>query len=357
MKEKIIVGILCLMLLVPLFSVAEQITEKETYKKNNEIRPLFLDDADVPVWEVGDSWTYSIEAMQFIIDENVSEEFTIIINAQFDDFTLEVSDISGDSYKVSILETIINGDFLVETDLGEGPIEILGILENTKLNGYLIFNKNDLGIQHFFGEIDGRISINILKQPYINVSVFPKIPVPMQIKLDVDLMDTALPIIQFPLNESGQTWGLPALNISIDGTIESIWFRIFNFINQKIRQWNLIPPIAKLLQTNPAELQKISDIMDDILPIINIKHVLGEYLNIPNVFSIPEIPADFFYCDNIVEVTVPAGTFEAYEINIVGEIATLYYSPEVKNIIKIEGVFKDVLPFLTNINAELVSYS
>jgi hypothetical protein len=356
MKGKIIVAMLCLMLVIPIFSVADQITEKQINEKTDTIQPLVLDEADVPVWQIGNSWTYAIDTMQFVVDgDDISENLTIVVNANFDDLTLEVSDTSGDSYTVSILQTPINGDMLIDIDLGDGPVIIAAEFEETFITGQIKYNKDDLAITQFIGGIDGRLSINIVEQPYFDRSVFPKIPIPMTINIEIDI-DTGLPIISFPLNETLQFWGIPALNISLDGTIESRWLNIFDFINQKIRDWGLITPIARLLQINPAELQNLSDMIDDILPTIHIKYVLEEYLNKTNVISTPEIPG-IFYSNNTVNITVPAGTFEAYEINILGEYGVLYYSQEVKNIIKIEGNFEEVLPFLSNINAELIAYS
>jgi hypothetical protein len=151
-------------------------------------------------------------------------------------------------------------------------------------------------------------------------------------------------------------WGLPAVNVSIAGTIESIWLNIFNFINQKVRKWNLIGPISLLLGVDEQAIQDASDMIDDILPVIDIEYVLNEYLGADNVLSLPEIPF-VFYCNNTVNITVPVGTFETYEIVVAGGLGTMYYSPEVKNIIKMEGNFDDVLPFLNGIEVELIGYS
>lgn len=356
MNGKIIVGLLCLMLVIPMFSVADLITEKQIQKDVNTPNQLLIEEAQVPIWEIGNSWTYDIDTMQFIIDgDDISENLTITVNVFFDDLTLEVSDTSGDSYRVSILETPIQGELNLNVDLGEGPVIISAKFEDTSIVGQITYNKEDLGITQFIGGIDGRLSINIIEQPYFDRSVFPKIPIPMTINVEVDL-DTPLSLISFPLNESLQFWGIPALNISLDGTIESIWLRIFNFINDKIRNWGLLPPIARLLQINVEDLQKLSDMIDDILPTIHIKHVLENYLGKSNIVSTPDIPA-IFYSNETVEITVPGGTFEAYEIFILGELGVMYYSPEVKNIIKIQGNFEEALPFLSDINAELVAFT
>ena len=40
-----------------------------------------------------------------------------------------------------------------------------------------------------------------------------------------------------------------------------------------------------------------------------------------------------------------------------GGLGNIYYAPEVGNIVKITGNFEDVLPFISNINAELKPYT
>ena len=356
MKIKIIAAIICMMLLTTFFAVANNIKDLDSKEIREDIKPLSFDDVDVPVWETGDSWTFNIANMEFVIDdENLSENLTIQINAQIGDLNLEVIDDSGDTYQVGILETPITGDYLLDTDLGDGPIKVTGSLEDTTIVGNLYFNKSDLGISQFEGTVDGKLTVNIEEQPYFNKSVFPHIPVPVTINIEID-MENPFPIIHFPLNSSFMIWGIPALNTSIAGTIESIWLNIFNFINQKVRQWNLIRPISRLLGVDEQAVQDASDMIDDILPIIDIEYVLNEYLDADNVLSTPEIPFIFF-CNNTAEITVPAGTFDTYEIVVAGGLGTIYYSPEVKNIIKMEGDFEDALPFLNGINAELVSYS
>jgi len=355
MKGKIIAVIICMMLLTTFFAVANNIKDLDSKEIREDTKPLSFDDVDVPVWETGDSWTFNIANMEFVIDdENLSENLTMEINVQIGDFTLEVIDDSGAVYHVGILETTIAGDYLIDTDLGDGPIRVTGSLEDTTIVGNLYFNKEDLGILKFEGTVDGKLTVNIEEQPYFNRSVFPQIPIPVTIAIDIE-MGNPFPIIQFPLNSSFMVWGLPAVNISIAGTIESIWLNIFNFINQKIRQWNLIGPISRLLEVDEQAIQYASDMIDDILPIIDIKYVLNEYLGVDNVLPLPEIPF-VFYCNNTVEITVPAGTFEAYEIIVAGGLGTMYYSPEVKNIIKMEGNFDDALPFLNGIDVELINY-
>jgi hypothetical protein len=40
-----------------------------------------------------------------------------------------------------------------------------------------------------------------------------------------------------------------------------------------------------------------------------------------------------------------------------GGLGSIYYSPEIGNIIKIIGNFENILPFISNIKAELIPYN
>ena len=127
MKYKILsIIVVCLMLLTTFFAVAENIDAIEDKKIKQENLPLIFDD-DVPVWEIGDSWTYVIDNVEFAIDdENLSEDFIIIFNMQIGEFTIEVIDDAGDLYTAEILETSVTGNYELYTDLGDGPIEAIG---------------------------------------------------------------------------------------------------------------------------------------------------------------------------------------------------------------------------------------
>ena len=174
------------------------------------------------------------------------------------------------------------------------------------------------------------------------------------IDVEVDF-STPFPIIDFPLNTS-KFWGLPSVNITFDGTIESTWLKIFNTLNNIIRIPGIIEIIAALTDSDPAMLHEVSDILKDIIPVINIGYVLNEYLGVENVIHLPQIPI-IFMCNSTENITVDAGgPFNAYNISVLGGLGNIYYSPEVKNIVKIEGNFEDILPFISNINAELISY-
>ncbi len=95
MRGKIVAVLICAMLLTTFFAVAKNMKELDSKGTVDEVKPLSFDEVDVPVWEVGDSWTFNIADMVFVIhDENLSENLTIEIDAQIGNFTLEVVDDS-----------------------------------------------------------------------------------------------------------------------------------------------------------------------------------------------------------------------------------------------------------------------
>ena len=355
MKGKIVGILICVMLLTTFFSVATNVEDdynKEHMVIYNEPSSSSYDD-DVPIWEIGNTWTYKIDDINLdISDENLSENFTIQIHGSIDSLPLEVVDDSGDSYQLAFQATI-GGYISVDIDLGDGPINVTGEFEETTIEGSLFFNKSDLGIKQVEIIISGKLAINVIEQPYGNWSFFPEIPISATITMNAEF-DPIYPIIDFPLNTS-KFWGLPSVNITFDGTIESTWLKIFNMLNNLIRIPGIIEIIAALTGSDPAMFHEISDILKDILPVIDIGYVLNEYLGVENIIHLPEIPI-IFLCNNTDNITVPAGTFNAYDISVMGGLGNIYYAPEVKNIVKMKGNFEDVLPFINNINAELISY-
>ena len=72
------------------------------------------------------------------------------------------------------------------------------------------------------------------------------------------------------------------------------------------------------------------------------------------MFQIPAI-SNAFFCLNTENITVPAGTYEAYNITLFGGLAQCYYAPTAGNVVKITGNFEEINPDIKNINMELIS--
>ena len=55
------------------------------------------------------------------------------------------------------------------------------------------------------------------------------------------------------------------------------------------------------------------------------------------------------------QISVDAGTYNCYQVDVLGGLAELYYSPQAKMLVKAVGYLGDFIPYLDNINLELVS--
>ena len=141
--------------------------------------------------------------------------------------------------------------------------------------------------------------------------------------------------------------------------IESPWFDLIDRINNIAqRRWNLVEILLKIIgeligtPIDPEMVKQLSDILADILPVVDIRHVLTTYVGFPPDFSFPEVP-DIFFCNNTETITVCAGSFFVYNISVVGGLGSMYYAPDAGTIVKITGRFQDIIPFVNDITLEL----
>ena len=331
MKAKIIGIVICIMLMTTFLTVAKNDQPLDIKYKPNETEVVSFDD-DVPIWEISDIWTYRIDDIIIDFEE---ENQTIHINLQIDSLSLEVIDDTGDSYKLSI-NAEVSGTCDAYFDFGDGPVNITARLESTPVSGDISFVKSNLGMEELNVYMEGHLQVNVLEQPYIDLPFsIPEIPVPGIISLNVDF-ENPFAILDFPLNTT-KIWNLSSTNFSVDGEIKSIWLNILNFVNK----------IASIfgVELLPPELA-------ELLPIFDIGDALNA-LDVGNVFEIPAIPYAFA-CFNRSNVTVEAGTYDAYNITIVGGLASVYYAPEAGNIIRISGKLEELLPYIKDISMELI---
>jgi len=353
MKRKIFGIFISLMLMTAFFTTAQKINNELIKNETEEVNIILFDEVNVPIWEVGNMWEYQVD--EIIIDFEEPELY-IHIEGKIDAFTLEVVKVTENFYDLNF-NAPVSGNYELYTDFGDGPINITGELKNTNIEGVIVYNKYELAIKQIHAEISGRLTLKIVEQPYFDSSFLPDIPIPADIILDTELSNP-YPIIEFPLNTS-KCWGLPYTNFSLGGTIESPWLKIANILNNIARIPGVIPLLATLLKTDPELLENISDVLYDILPVIDIEYLLNTYVGTGNTFEIPEVPP-ILCCFGMDNVTVPAREepFEAFNISLLmSGLGNMYYSSEVGNIIKIVGNFEEVLPFISNINAELISYN
>jgi hypothetical protein len=94
------------------------------------------------------------------------------------------------------------------------------------------------------------------------------------------------------------------------------------------------------------------------LPVIDISEVLDAY-GFVNELEIPAIPEDIlgvpaFQCLSQEVIGVEAGVFSSFNISVVDGRGSIYYSPEAKTIVRAAGNFKDIFPFMEDIDIELI---
>jgi hypothetical protein len=355
MKIKLVGILVSVMLVATVFTVAQNVQVPEENTKPNARATLEFG-ADVPQWTVGNTWSYKVDTIKFDYEDvNTSTSFHAAINTK--NITLVVKNDSGEVYVVQI-DAVILGDASIDMNTTDGPVSMTIELNDTVLAGNIIFNKADLGIRQIDAVVSGNFVLNIDKQPFVPFNI-PAIDIPGTINISIG-SSVPYTIIDFPLNVSN-VWGLPRTNISLDGTIKSIWLdrlsRLNNFTRMHPLLINILFKIINFFthsNYDPAMFWLLSDFLanPDILPVIHIGPVLTMFLN-TTTFEFPEVPSIFF-CNNIENITVAAGTFEVFNISVVQGMGNLYYAPDLGTIIKISGNFNDIIPFVTDFNAELL---
>ncbi|MBE3122308.1 MAG: hypothetical protein IMZ53_06275 [Thermoplasmata archaeon] len=238
-------------------------------------------DDTVPEWEVGDSWTYTVDSLTINYDDQGQKLF---IDGRIDDFTWTVTDTSDSTYyQIDFTGKLTaNYDIILTSMLGS--IHLTGTFKNTltRLKGTILFTKESLQIYEVTAEIKGLSAATIAPL---------KFPLPLPFKLTIHAgLSVDFPLFDFPLS-SFKFWSLPDLGVTMQAYASGI-FGIIGFPINFIMQYSWIP-LA-------------------------------------------------FYCQDKQDVTVAAGTFSAYKIStIIGEFFEYYYAPEVGNIIKIDSTLQN----------------
>jgi len=332
MKRKIFVFLTILMLLTAFFISTVSSNTYMDLKTNPNTNKSNLED-DVPTWEENTLWTYRIDDFDLIFDETEGRSYELHIRTS--DFKLKVASDVGSFYQTEFeseieLEIDINMDLYVDdTD----PIIISLSFSRATFDGNIQFDKSTLGIERFEGNIKGIMKINSTSP--INLQFLSSIPLPVNINLILDF-DEPIVLVDFPIS-TDKTWGIPQVNLTIDGEIQSILLRIINIINNiaKIFGIDLIPPD-----------------LAQFLPIIDISDLLTLF-NITDSVEILEMP-EIFQCSSQKSISVEAGIYNTYNISIIEDIANIYYAPDEGVIVKMTGNFNEILPFLQNVNIELI---
>jgi len=264
MKNKTIVLILLLMLVIPTTLSSAKNIEAEKGAGT-------LD--DVPIWNNGDTWTYSVE--DFWVNYSYQGR-NIQMQGSIDNFEWKVSNTAGSSYVVDISGDI-DGTYAIKLPIGSISLNLEGIIDpsSIKLSGSISFSKDLLEIERFNAVISGFSKIGFKAIPI-------KFTIPLRMSAD-GTITPKLKIMNFPLSTL-KIWALPATSIVTD---------------------------------------------------VNIGGILGIF-KIPITFTTNYNYIPFaFTCLYKTSTTVPAGTYDAWRIqSLLGGFFEYCYAPDVKNLIK-----------------------
>lgn len=147
-------------------------------------------DAELPVWNIGDQWTYQID---FSGTQGDNNRFDVSI----DTLILEVVSMSDSCYALDL--TVPRGQITGNVRLEYDLVTIEGEIINTKMEGMLSVKKASLEIVDCQMTIDG------------NIHKFIDIPFTVDVTLqtyDDSLEEKNFSSLQFPLN-TGMQWEIP----------------------------------------------------------------------------------------------------------------------------------------------------
>ncbi len=173
--KKNIIGLVVLMLIAT--SVVSATNTINGNKKNQTITTSI----DVPVYEVGDSWTYRVSTQTYTYDVNGSLYSTFRAN-----FTLiiTVATVSADNYTIEFTSKNLSGKFFY------GSYKFI-FTKFIKVTQKQYLNKTDLGIMALKGDLKGPILWLISKL---------NIPIPAQLTIHSDNRNApSEKFIPFPL--------------------------------------------------------------------------------------------------------------------------------------------------------------
>jgi hypothetical protein len=327
----LLIGFMLLTTLVTVAKPADTIKMSSSSKTKASASTM----VDVPVWGIGDQWNYTINEISI---DNTTETQSIFLSLSLDDLHLKVTDATGGFYTLTF-DTIMNGQGHLYTNQGSGPINVSVSFSMIEISGTLQIEKSTLAINTISVSLDKqKFTFNIIEQPFLTLPAFLHIiSAKVTTNIDIDSSTTPLSLLTFPL-DTGTSWNLTATNMTINGKIESGWLYLIQLVNN----------IAKLLNK-----EFLSSEVAGLLPIVDI-HDAFTVLGSGNVFHLlPQENA--FNCFTTENITIPAGTYNVYNITLLGGIGYCYYAPAAGNVIKITGNFQGILPYLKNVNMELLS--
>jgi hypothetical protein len=197
MKNKILVFcIVSLFLLtsLPAISITGTKIIKESGNRNNL---TFFDenDAEVPIWDVGHSWTYDVT-----INGGIPKHVTLN-NIRMSNLKFTVEEVHNETYNVSFSSSV-TGSGTVKLEF----ISISGQLQQTEIEGTLIVNKSKLTIN---------ATKDLIVDGYVKPPIIPKI----HFDAEGDVFPSyGTPLLNFPINNY-DSWFVDDIPIELDMTI------------------------------------------------------------------------------------------------------------------------------------------
>ncbi|HVQ01548.1 MAG TPA: hypothetical protein VMT57_08540 [Candidatus Thermoplasmatota archaeon] len=231
---------------------------------------------DVPVWNVGNSWTYSVSSITVNYNHQGQQ---ILMNGKIDDFTWTVTDTTGDYYTVALTGKLTaTYDLLLNTQTS--TLHLVGSFTPTltRLTGTIQLTKSDLQVHAMYLQLVG-----ITKTKINTLSFY--LPIPFKL-VSQGSLTTDFPLFDFPLYML-KFWDMPDMTLTMSSTFGGIFGLIqIPFTVSVHYSWS---PLA-------------------------------------------------FYTLGTEDVTVPAGTYNAYKINsLISDYFAYYYASEVGNLVKIDA--------------------
>jgi len=243
MKNKIIVVSIFLALLITTVSTSGLKIQNNYQNENLNVNMNDDDDADLPIWNVGDSWTY-----ECVINGGL-EGFINLNNLKFSNMEFTVNEVQNDFYKMD-MSADISGS--VTVDIG---VKISGSLRSTTIEGDVYVNKSSLSVE----KVE-----NLVMSGYIKPGIGP------QIGFDVNGFATITygkTLLEFPINR-GDVWLVEDISVNVNASVEvgsllSEQLDITIFIQEhsmKCEKWDNLDVEAgnfdalKLIQTDPYRL-------------------------------------------------------------------------------------------------------
>jgi len=218
-----------------------EIASVKTFNETSYSLNRLQNDADLPVWNIGDSWIYNVD---FEGKHGTNVNFDISIrNLKF-----EVVDVQSDIYRLSynVNTGDITGNIIVDIDI----LTLSGDLRDTWARGHVKVDRSDLNILNGTIDIDGYID------QIVDIHFISHIWMAYYKWINEELKETKYFVIKFPLNVGDE------------------WSNSLTYMGFYLEEFNLAPPRSIVFNLSETSFKctkwtivEINDIEYDALEI------------------------------------------------------------------------------------------